>query len=317
LCSANHKLCRTRCTERTEGRETFSATIELLRALDREETGDEVVVTIVATDGGGVTSSTNLTIFVQDENDNTPTFLAPETYKNTITEASVKGQYIATVHATDPDMVSLTNVAAISADGVATGYVVAAGLVLYRIVDQGFTAGQTTPQFQVDPVSGVVTTTGAALDREVQAGYDIKVQAYDNGIKDSDGNSLPSLTSIDVVSLTLSDINDNAPLFSEAEYAFSAPEHVLGAVAGTVVATDADANENQVLTFSIESGNELGLLAIDASTGAVSAVGDIDREVHGASITIRVKAVDAAVHGARFSAEIYTRGCHWIPRMFA
>jgi ATP-binding cassette subfamily C (CFTR/MRP) protein 4 len=24
-----------------------------------------------------------------------------------------------------------------------------------------------------------------------------------------------------------------------------------------------------------------------------------------------------AVHGARFSAEIYTRGCHWIPRMFA
>jgi hypothetical protein len=22
-------------------------------------------------------------------------------------------------------------------------------------------------------------------------------------------------------------------------------------------------------------------------------------------------------HGARFSAEIYTRGCHWIPRMFA
>jgi dihydroxyacid dehydratase/phosphogluconate dehydratase len=23
------------------------------------------------------------------------------------------------------------------------------------------------------------------------------------------------------------------------------------------------------------------------------------------------------MHGARFSAEIYTRGCHWIPRMFA
>jgi hypothetical protein len=25
----------------------------------------------------------------------------------------------------------------------------------------------------------------------------------------------------------------------------------------------------------------------------------------------------ARVYGARFSAEIYTRGCHWIPRMFA
>jgi hypothetical protein len=28
-------------------------------------------------------------------------------------------------------------------------------------------------------------------------------------------------------------------------------------------------------------------------------------------------ASDPARHGARFSAEIYTRGCHWIPRMFA
>jgi hypothetical protein len=27
--------------------------------------------------------------------------------------------------------------------------------------------------------------------------------------------------------------------------------------------------------------------------------------------------VGMSLHGARFSAEIYTRGCHWIPRMFA
>jgi hypothetical protein len=27
--------------------------------------------------------------------------------------------------------------------------------------------------------------------------------------------------------------------------------------------------------------------------------------------------VNISLHGARFSAEIYTRGCHWIPRMFA
>jgi hypothetical protein len=27
--------------------------------------------------------------------------------------------------------------------------------------------------------------------------------------------------------------------------------------------------------------------------------------------------IPQAGHGARFSAEIYTRGCHWIPRMFA
>jgi hypothetical protein len=29
------------------------------------------------------------------------------------------------------------------------------------------------------------------------------------------------------------------------------------------------------------------------------------------------KQAHTVLHGARFSAEIYTRGCHWIPRMFA
>jgi hypothetical protein len=27
--------------------------------------------------------------------------------------------------------------------------------------------------------------------------------------------------------------------------------------------------------------------------------------------------IDYFVHGARFPTEIYARGCHWIPRMFA
>jgi hypothetical protein len=27
--------------------------------------------------------------------------------------------------------------------------------------------------------------------------------------------------------------------------------------------------------------------------------------------------VSSRVHGARFSTEIYTRGCHWFPRLFA
>jgi hypothetical protein len=30
-----------------------------------------------------------------------------------------------------------------------------------------------------------------------------------------------------------------------------------------------------------------------------------------------VLAIGTDLHGARFPTEIYTRGCHWIPRMFA
>jgi hypothetical protein len=32
---------------------------------------------------------------------------------------------------------------------------------------------------------------------------------------------------------------------------------------------------------------------------------------------IRWTGISVYMYGARFSAEIYTRGCHWIPRMFA
>ena len=114
-------------TPNTAGVEIFSGTVQLLRKLDREETGDEVVLTIIATDGGGLTSSILLTITVQDKNDNTPTFQNAADYEHTITEASIEDQYIATVLATDPDKIQVTNLAAISADGVATGYVEANG----------------------------------------------------------------------------------------------------------------------------------------------------------------------------------------------
>jgi hypothetical protein len=32
---------------------------------------------------------------------------------------------------------------------------------------------------------------------------------------------------------------------------------------------------------------------------------------------LTLHALGRSGHGARFPAEIYTRGCHWIPRMFA
>jgi hypothetical protein len=101
-----------------------------------------------------------------------------------------------------------------------------------------------------------------------------------------------------VVAVTIHDVNDNGPVFTETNYLFSVEEHDVGAVAGTVVSFDADEGLNAAATYSITSGNELGLLSIDADSGVVSAVGDIDREVHGATITLQIKVVDRALGNA-------------------
>jgi hypothetical protein len=44
---------------------------------------------------------------------------------------------------------------------------------------------------------------------------------------------------------------------------------------------------------------------------------DLEMDEEEEEIVAAPKRSRGALHGARFSAEIYTRGCHWIPRMFA
>jgi hypothetical protein len=58
----------------------------------------------------------------------------------------------------------------------------------------------------------------------------------------------------------------------------------------------------------------------------VQVQGHVEKKVHHHQVLRKTVKVTAAwpmqkwvrrlMHGARFSAEIYTRGCHWIPRMF-
>jgi hypothetical protein len=48
----------------------------------------------------------------------------------------------------------------------------------------------------------------------------------------------------------------------------------------------------------------------------------IDDPIFNKNLTVRETMFDevlnpSPMHGARFPTEIYTRGCHWIPRMFA
>lgn len=87
------------------------------------------------------------------------------------------------------------------------------------------------PEFSINSQTGAIITT-KALDREIQSGYLLTVTAKDGG--------LPPLSDTTDVEISVSDINDNAPVFSKQSYSGSISEDAL---VGTSVL--------QVMRFSV------------------------------------------------------------------
>ena len=87
------------------------------------------------------------------------------------------------------------------------------------------------------------------LDRELYDRFAITVTATDN--------QSPPQIGVTSVTITITDINDNAPKFSSNAYKFSISEDAgQSTVVGVVVAADQDAGNNSKLSYSIQSGNE-------------------------------------------------------------
>ena len=113
--------------------------------------------------------------------------------------------------------------------------------------------------------------------------YTLTATAYADG--NLAGDELGTLE----VSFTITRPN-RAPEFSSATYNFSVAEDTAtGTAVGTVSATDADSDDS--LTYTIESGNGGGKFAIDGSSGAVTTAGTLDHETT-PSYTLTVQADD-------------------------
>ncbi|KAI7793285.1 Pcdh1a3 protein [Triplophysa rosa] len=84
------------------------------------------------------------------------------------------------------------------------------------------------------------------LDREEIANYNITIRATDEGT--------PSLSSTSVITVHISDVNDNAPRFPEPVMNVYLKENSpAGAVIARVTAEDSDINENAHITYSLIS----------------------------------------------------------------
>lgn len=134
--------------------------------------------------------------------------------------------------------------------------------------------GVTSSDFTVNGANGVVSTA-VVLDYEKTPSYALNVQA-------DDGNGGKTLSSITV---TLTDLNDEAPTFNSASYNGHVTENVvIGSSVMTVTASDGDAADSS-LAYSL-SGTNSSHFTVTGS-GLIQTGSDIDYEsVQGYSLTL-------------------------------
>ncbi|NXI34731.1 PCDGA protein, partial [Galbula dea] len=125
-----------------------------------------------------------------------------------------------------------------------------------------------------------------ALDREHVAFHDLVLRAMDGGE--------PARTGTARIRVAVLDANDNAPVFSPAEYSVRVPEDVpVGSVLVTVTASDRDEGTNGHVKYTLKKLSDLSsdIFQLDAETGDITVVRSVDFE-GGVSYELEVQAHD-------------------------
>lgn len=105
----------------------------------------------------------------------------------------------------------------------------------------------------------------------------------------------PSKDSLADVKITISDVNDNKPLFDKPTYSASIDEDApTGSSVVTVFATDADTGNNSEITYDIKTGNEEGMFKLDDKTGEITLNQTLDHETKSSYALV----VTASDHGS-------------------
>uniref|UniRef100_A0A8C1QXX0 FAT atypical cadherin 2 n=1 Tax=Cyprinus carpio TaxID=7962 RepID=A0A8C1QXX0_CYPCA len=216
-----------------------------LAVLDRErETEYDLVVK--ATDGGGRSCQADVTLMVQDMNDNPPQFSTSH-YEITVFDNTTIRTPIAVIYAKDPDT-GINSQVRYSLQG----------------ADSGF--------FSLDEISGILRLERSLAD-ETKSTYEMKVKATDRGLP----RHLFSIATITVHVVVLSDYQ---PLFLSSEYFVQIPESLqIGSEVISVSALTKDDTESEPVHYSIISGNEDGRFQINPMTGLLSLNSALDFEL--------------------------------------
>nr|KAF6318288.1 cadherin 5 [Pipistrellus kuhlii] len=193
--------------------------------LDREKTSQYHLTALIVDKNTNkeLEPPSNFVIKVYDVNDNWPVF-THQFYNASVTEMSAMGTSVFQLTAVDADDPTV-------AEHTTVMYHILKGDEYFGISD-----------------SGLVFTKVSTLDREVQARYEIVVEAQDaQGLRGDSGTT--------TVLIKLEDINDNFPIFTQTDYVFTVPEDIrVGSPLGSLFVEDPDEPQNRMTKYSIVQG---------------------------------------------------------------
>ncbi|XP_047016910.1 protocadherin beta-16 isoform X26 [Ictalurus punctatus] len=213
-----------------------------------EETSYEMRVQ--AKDGPGLASTAKIIIDISDVNDNAPRIIL-KSLNDPIIENAIVGTEVAIINVQDNDSGDNRKVRCSILENV---------------------------PFKLNPsiknYFSLVTTSW--LDRETESYYNITITT-------TDGGSPPLSTSM-MIHLSVSDINDNPPVFEQQSYiAYVMENNKPGISISSVTARDPDWRQNGTVLYSLVPSEINGvavssLLSINSDTGVIHAVKSFDYE---------------------------------------
>ncbi|MEE6478672.1 hypothetical protein FKM82_011938 [Ascaphus truei] len=217
--------------------------------LDFEKTkGYEMIVE--AEDGGGLVSHCKVAIQIVDANDNPPEIIL-SSVSSPVPEDSLPGTVIALIIIRDTDSGENGDVSCQIADSLPFK-LISSSSNYYRLL------------------------TTSTMDREKISSYNITIKATDKGS--------PPLSTIKTISLEISDINDNPPVFDQTRYFVYVPENKpSGSSIYSVHASDLDLDDNAKIIYSIINTNTDAVpissyVFINSMTGVLYAQRSFDYE---------------------------------------
>ncbi|CAN2390486.1 homophilic cell adhesion via plasma membrane adhesion molecules, partial [Pristimantis euphronides] len=207
-------------------------------------------MTVEAKDGGGLVSHCSIVIQISDVNDNVPeiTLASPIT---SIPEDSAPGTLIALINVKDLD--SEHN-----------------GEVTCQITE--------VPELKLIPLSHnyYKLVTASHLDRETKSAYNVTFIAEDQGS--------PPLSAEKRIHVSVSDVNDNPPVFDKTIFVIYIPEYnQQGSSLYSIHSSDVDDKENAQIMYSIINSDIENIpvssyVSINSMTGVIYAQRSFDYE---------------------------------------
>ncbi|XP_036379479.1 protocadherin gamma-A2-like isoform X14 [Megalops cyprinoides] len=223
--------------------------IKVIGPIDFEEES-YYEIRIQGKDGAGLVSNTKVIIEISDVNDNAPVIFL-KSLNNPIPESALPGTEVGIINVQDKDSGQNRQV---------------------RCSIQ-----QNVPFKLIPSIKNYYSLVSTAdLDRELVSEYNITITATDEGS--------PPLSSSKTVQLSVSDVNDNPPVFDEQSYRASVAENNKpGSSVITVKARDPDWRQNGTVFYSLLPSEVSGVpvssfLSINGDTGVIHAVRSFDYE---------------------------------------